>query len=164
MEIRTPPAPSLRPRRPCSGGWRRKIILFFMNHDFISGITQNSGRLKCNRFFLLICNCSNLLFIRQEAKDIVRNSVGASEHDVVIFCGFGCTGAVHKLVQAVMGENNKKRPPPVVFVGPFEHHSSFIPWKDAGAKVGYLLDCNGMNEWVHELYSFGRKTKIADVS
>lgn len=71
---------------------------------------------------------------RQEAKDIVRNAVEASEHDVVIFCGFGCTGAVHKLIQAVMGGNNT-RPPPIVFVGPFEHHSNFLPWKDVGAKV-----------------------------
>ena len=34
-------------------------------------------------------------------RDIVRNAVGASEHDAVIFTGSGCTGAVHKLIQAL---------------------------------------------------------------
>jgi len=74
---------------------------------------------------------------RHEAKDIVRNSVGASEHDVVIFCGYGSTGAIHKLVQAVICGN---KPKPIVFVGPHEHHSNILPWKDAGAKVSLMLD------------------------
>ena len=30
-----------------------------------------------------------------------RNAVNAGERDAVIFCGSGCTGAVHKLVQAL---------------------------------------------------------------
>ena len=30
-----------------------------------------------------------------------RNAVNASEHDSVIFTGQGCTGAVHKLVNAL---------------------------------------------------------------
>ena len=35
------------------------------------------------------------------SSDIIRNSVGASEHDAVIFVGSGCTAAVHKLIQAL---------------------------------------------------------------
>ena len=65
----------------------------------------------------------------------MRNSVGASEHDAVIFCGSGATGAVHKLVQALASDVNK--PKPVVFSGPFEHHSNLLPWRDIGAKVFY---------------------------
>jgi hypothetical protein len=34
-------------------------------------------------------------------RDIVRNAVHASEHDAVIFTGNGCTGAVHKLINAL---------------------------------------------------------------
>jgi len=38
---------------------------------------------------------------RHECRDIIRNAVNASEHDSVIFTGSGCTGAVHKLVNAL---------------------------------------------------------------
>ena len=38
---------------------------------------------------------------RHEARDIMRNSVNASEHDAVLFVGHGCTGAVHKLINAL---------------------------------------------------------------
>ena len=57
---------------------------------------------------------------RHEARDIVRNSCNASELDAVIFTGSGCTGAVHKLIQATQLES------PVVLVGPHEHHSNLV--------------------------------------
>ncbi|CAG7825541.1 unnamed protein product [Allacma fusca] len=79
---------------------------------------------------------SQTTMYRHEAKDIVRNSVGASEHDAVIFCGSGATGAVHKLVQALAGDDDK--PKPVVFTGPYEHHSNLLPWRDIGAKMVYI--------------------------
>jgi selenocysteine lyase/cysteine desulfurase len=67
---------------------------------------------------------------RHEARDVIRNAVHASEHDAVIFAGHGCTGAVHKLIHALdLSE------PPVVFVGPCEHHSNLLPWREKGAKV-----------------------------
>nr|CAD7409166.1 unnamed protein product [Timema poppensis] len=69
-------------------------------------------------------------YSRHEAKDIFRNAVHASEHDAVIFAGHGCTGAVHKLIHALdLAE------PPIVFVGPCEHHSNLLPWRERGAKI-----------------------------
>ena len=38
---------------------------------------------------------------RHESRDLIRNSVNASEQDSVVFAGHGCTGAVHKLVNAL---------------------------------------------------------------
>lgn len=67
---------------------------------------------------------------RHEARDIVRNAVHAGEQDAVIFAGSGCTGAVHKLLHAL-----DLRDPPVVFVGASEHHSTLLPWREAGALV-----------------------------
>lgn len=61
---------------------------------------------------------------REEARDIIRESVGAKEDDVVIFCGSGATKAIHKLVSALNDQ------PLVVFVGPYEHHSNILPWKE----------------------------------
>ncbi|GFO25655.1 tRNA 2-thiocytidine biosynthesis protein ttca [Plakobranchus ocellatus] len=68
---------------------------------------------------------------RHEARDILRNSFNASEHDSVIFTGSGSTGAVHKLIHALDLQGN----PLIVLVGPYEHHSNILPWKEAGAEV-----------------------------
>lgn len=69
-----------------------------------------------------------MTYFRQEARDIVRNSVRASEHDAVIFTANGVTGAVHKLINALHLQR-----PPVVFCGPYEHHSNLLPWREIAA-------------------------------
>ncbi|KAG0718122.1 hypothetical protein GWK47_053091 [Chionoecetes opilio] len=70
---------------------------------------------------------------RHEARDILRNAVQASEHDRVVFVGSGATAALHKLVHCLALDA-----PPVVLVGPYAHHSSLLPWRELGAKVGVL--------------------------
>ncbi|XP_071087136.1 uncharacterized protein [Haliotis cracherodii] len=96
---------------------------------------------------------------RHEARDIIRNAVHASEHDSVIFVGSGCTGAVHKLIHAL---NLQK--PPVVFVGPYEHHSILLPWKETGAEVvrikltgSGLVDCRHLENQLKKWKSKGRQ-------
>ena len=58
----------------------------------------------------------------------------------MLFCGSGCTGAVHQLIRALRfvptetdaGDDG----PPVVFTGPYEHHSNLLPWREIpGATV-----------------------------
>ena len=65
---------------------------------------------------------------RHEARDIFRNACGASEADAVIFAGHGCTGAVHKLIDAAGLRNSEREV--VVFVSGMEHHSNLLPWRD----------------------------------
>ncbi|XP_033632439.1 probable cysteine desulfurase [Asterias rubens] len=72
---------------------------------------------------------------RHEARDIIRNAVNASEHDAVIFVGTGCTAAVHKLIHSLYLQS-----PPVVFVGPYEHHSNLLPWREIGADVVQIAE------------------------
>jgi selenocysteine lyase/cysteine desulfurase len=67
---------------------------------------------------------------REEAREIIRNSVGASEDDAVIFVGSGCTGAIHKLIHCL-----NLREPPIVLVGASEHHSNLLPWREIAAQV-----------------------------
>ncbi|CAL8095207.1 unnamed protein product [Calicophoron daubneyi] len=67
---------------------------------------------------------------RHEAREIIRNAVRASAADAVIFVGSGCTGAIHKLIH-----NLNLEKPPIVIVGPFEHHSNMLPWRHLAAKV-----------------------------
>ncbi|XP_033105807.1 uncharacterized protein LOC117108060 [Anneissia japonica] len=71
---------------------------------------------------------------RHEAKEVIRDCVNASDEDAVIFAGSGSTGAIHKLVHALELEGDKAQRT-AVLVGPFEHHSNILPWKETGATV-----------------------------
>lgn len=86
--------------------------------------------------------------LREDARRIIRDAVGGDEHTCVIFCGSGSTAAVDKLV-AILNLRlpadlddryhlSEQIPPdqrPVVFVGPFEHHSNELPWRESIAEV-----------------------------
>jgi selenocysteine lyase/cysteine desulfurase len=50
----------------------------------------------------------------------------------VVFCGSGATGAIDKLIRALALERG---PRAVVFVGPYEHHSNDLPWRESAADV-----------------------------
>lgn len=86
--------------------------------------------------------------LREEARDIIRSAVNATEDHAVIFCGSGATAAIHKLIDML----NLKLPAdlsaryqleqyipaherPVVFIGPYEHHSNELPWRESIADV-----------------------------
>src|SRR5687768_7003390 len=86
--------------------------------------------------------------LREEARRIIHRSVGAGPADVVLFCGSGATAAINKLV-AILGlrlpEELADRydltaaipwhDRPVVLVGPYEHHSNELPWRETIADV-----------------------------
>jgi selenocysteine lyase/cysteine desulfurase len=86
---------------------------------------------------------------RNEAREAVRRAVGATRAGhAVLFCASGMTGAVDKLI-GVLGLRIPSalddrygfatRIPegerPVVFVGPYEHHSNELPWRESIADV-----------------------------
>jgi selenocysteine lyase/cysteine desulfurase len=85
---------------------------------------------------------------REDARRIIKQAVGADERDVLIFTGSGATGAINKLVDvlnlrlpadlAQKYDLKKSIPPeerPVVFIGPYEHHSNELPWRESIAEV-----------------------------
>ncbi|MEE3099675.1 MAG: aminotransferase class V-fold PLP-dependent enzyme [Pseudomonadota bacterium] len=68
--------------------------------------------------------------LREMAREAVRRGVGADEGHAVIFTGSGATAASDKLVRALaLG------PGDTVFVGPYEHHSNDLPWRECGARL-----------------------------
>jgi selenocysteine lyase/cysteine desulfurase len=86
--------------------------------------------------------------LREEAREIIRASLGADAEVAVIFTGSGTTGAIDKLVRIlglrVPAELDDEHGwttsipaarRPVVFVGPFEHHSNELPWRESIADV-----------------------------
>jgi selenocysteine lyase/cysteine desulfurase len=82
---------------------------------------------------------------REEARSIIRDAVGANREDhVVIFTGSGSTAAINKLVDVMnirlpadlddrYGLRSKipAADRPVVFIGPYEHHSNELPWRES---------------------------------
>ncbi len=85
---------------------------------------------------------------REEARRIIRDAVGGSDGHAVIFCGSGMTAAMDKLIGVLnlripndLDERYalRSRIPlaerPVVFIGPYEHHSNDLPWRESIADV-----------------------------
>ncbi len=85
---------------------------------------------------------------REDARLAIRQAVNANSDDQVIFTGSGATSAINKLIDilnlrlpadlsarhnllAQLPEADR----PVVFIGPYEHHSNEIPWRESIADV-----------------------------
>jgi selenocysteine lyase/cysteine desulfurase len=86
--------------------------------------------------------------LREDARAAIHRSVHGTADTVVIFTGSGSTAAIDKLV-GILGLRipadldrtyglSASIPPaerPVVFIGPFEHHSNELPWRESIADV-----------------------------
>ncbi|MCB9668611.1 MAG: aminotransferase class V-fold PLP-dependent enzyme [Alphaproteobacteria bacterium] len=85
---------------------------------------------------------------REDARQLIKDAVGAGADDVVIFCGSGATGAINKLVDVLnlrvpadldgrygLTDAIPASERPVVFIGPYEHHSNELPWRESIADV-----------------------------
>ncbi|MFW2339464.1 MAG: aminotransferase class V-fold PLP-dependent enzyme [Acidimicrobiia bacterium] len=85
---------------------------------------------------------------REDARTMIRQCTGAGDEHAVIFTGSGSTGAIDKLVGVLgitipsnledkynFGKNIPPQSRPVVFIGPFEHHSNELPWRESIADV-----------------------------
>lgn len=68
--------------------------------------------------------------LRELARTAVRQACGASEGHAVIFCGAGATAAIEKFGRILGLHEAGDGPRPVVFVGPFEHHSNDLIWRE----------------------------------
>ena len=85
---------------------------------------------------------------REEARRIIKDAVGGDDSTAVIFTGAGCTGAIDKVVGILglripadldtaygLSSHIPAEDRPVVFIGPFEHHSNELPWRESIADV-----------------------------
>ena len=85
---------------------------------------------------------------REDARQIIHDAVGGEDEDVVIFCGSGATSAINKLVDVLnirlpaklddrynLSQHIPAEDRPVVFIGPYEHHSNELPWRESIADV-----------------------------
>ena len=86
---------------------------------------------------------------REDDRDIIKRCLGANNDEhAVIFAGNGATGAVDRLIGILgmripdsleqeyhLGDAIPANRHPVVFVGPYEHHSNELPWRESIADV-----------------------------
>ena len=86
--------------------------------------------------------------LREDARRIIHEAVGGDPEVAVIFAGSGSTGAIDKLVGIIglripseledryqLSVHIPAEQRPVVFIGPFEHHSNELPWRESIADV-----------------------------
>jgi len=86
--------------------------------------------------------------LREDARAIIARSVGADDDYAVIFAGSGSTGAIAKLIGILgiripselddrfdLAAHVPADERPVVFIGPFEHHSNELPWRESIADL-----------------------------
>jgi len=81
--------------------------------------------------------CGGLMTrMRSEARRVVRDCCGGNDEHAVIFTGSGATAGLNRLVElfgvkAAVSAGKRAR----VVIGPYEHHSNVLPWRESGAEV-----------------------------
>jgi selenocysteine lyase/cysteine desulfurase len=101
---------------------------------------------------------------RHDARDIILRAVGGDDaEDCLIFTGSGATGAINKLIEILnirvpadldaryaMTAKIPAAERPVVFIGPFEHHSNELPWRESIVDVVVIHeDADGHVDLTH---------------
>ncbi len=114
---------------------------------------------------------------REDARRIILEACGGCEEDVVIFSGSGATGAINKLIEILnlripcnldqdydLSQCIPAEKRPVVFIGPYEHHSNELPWRESIADVVTIAeDADGQIDQEHlkrELINYGTRPLI----
>ncbi|WP_371193057.1 aminotransferase class V-fold PLP-dependent enzyme [Glaciecola sp. SC05] len=86
--------------------------------------------------------------LREEARAEIRKAVNGTGSDKVVFCGSGASSAIDKIMHilglktgntaqnsARTDDGMQSSSKAVVFVGPYEHHSNELPWRESNAQV-----------------------------
>lgn len=72
----------------------------------------------------------------EAARAELRRALNARPDDQLVFCGAGATAAIHKWIDLLdlRAPRALAAAPPTVIIGPYEHHSNELPWRE--------LDCD----------------------
>ncbi|MGR3822050.1 MAG: aminotransferase class V-fold PLP-dependent enzyme [Salipiger marinus] len=77
--------------------------------------------------------------MREEARGIIARELNAGPGCHVIFAGNGATAGINRIVgllrlrdRVAAGEDIR------VLIGPYEHHSNILPWRESGAQVAEI--------------------------
>lgn len=86
--------------------------------------------------------------LREQARQEIRKAINGRAQDKVIFCGAGATAAINKMMDILnlrmpnaasnvdnSAGTHEPSQRPVIFVGPYEHHSNELPWRESYAEL-----------------------------
>lgn len=74
--------------------------------------------------------------LRRDARTIIGECCGATDDHAVIFAGSGATAGLNRLVSLLgVAEAVGSGKPARIIIGPYEHHSNILPWRESGAEV-----------------------------
>lgn len=74
--------------------------------------------------------------LREEARLEILRLMGADAGCHAIFTGSGATAGINRIVSLLrLAERVRAGDDIVVLVGPYEHHSNILPWRETGARI-----------------------------
>ncbi|CUH77629.1 putative cysteine desulfurase [Tritonibacter multivorans] len=73
--------------------------------------------------------------LRKQARQIILKSCKADDRYALVFTGSGATAGLNRLVGLFGACSDQGAQPPLVILGPYEHHSNILPWRESGAEV-----------------------------
>ena len=143
---------------------------------FVESYLQSLQRIYANTHTEDDITGRSMSQLLHEAEEAIKKSVNAGSSGRIIACGTGATGAIDKLQQIIgvslppatrqniyellddpsSGLNSEEfeklagEKQPIVFVGPYEHHSNEISWRQSfAATVEVRLDASGHIDLAH---------------
>ncbi|RNJ61734.1 MAG: aminotransferase class V-fold PLP-dependent enzyme [Porphyrobacter sp. IPPAS B-1204] len=121
------PQPLLYADYAASGRALREVETFVMEHVLPVYANPHTQASWCGR---------SINALRRAARAEVARFCGAGADDAVIFAGSGATAGIQKLVRLFGGDQCDARGRrALVLLGPYEHHSNLLPWRESGAEV-----------------------------
>ena len=115
------PKPLIYADYTASGRALRQIESFILDHVLPFYANSHTEASYCG---------ARMTQMRRAARSIIARCCGAGPEHAVVFCGSGATAGINRLV-ALLGAAPGAR----VILGPYEHHSNLLPWRESGAEV-----------------------------
>ncbi len=132
---------------------------------FVESYLQSLQRIYANTHTEDDITGRSMSQLLHDAEQSIKRSVNAGPHGRIIACGTGATGAIDKLQQIIgvtlppatrrnlgrlLDPEILARTQPVVFIGPYEHHSNELSWRQSLATtVQVRLDASGQIDLGH---------------
>jgi selenocysteine lyase/cysteine desulfurase len=132
---------------------------------FVESYLQSLQRIYANTHTEDDITGRSMSQLLHEAEESIKESVNAGPQGRIIACGTGATGAIDKLQQIIgvtlapatrrnlgslLDADALAEVQPIVFIGPYEHHSNELSWRQSLAKtVQVRLDASGQIDLAH---------------
>ena len=133
--------------------------------QFVENYLQNIQRIYANTHTEDDLTGRSMTRLLHQAEAAIKRAVNAGPNGHIVACGTGATGAIDKLQQIIgvtlapatrknlgdmLDDDVLRKTQPVVFIGPYEHHSNEISWRQSLATtVQVRLNASGHVDLEH---------------